>query len=132
MRDINKIILIGYLGADPKPLGDQNIACQFPLATTESWKDKKSKKRVNKTTWHTVVAFNGLAETCLKYGKKGYRVYVEGSQQNQYWNDNGIKKLSSQVKALDVSFDLPKLKASEISDSEVPTIEVPPLEEAPI
>jgi len=86
-RGINKVILIGNLGADPEvkymPSGDAVTTVR--LATSESWKDKTTGENVEKTEWHRVVFFKRLAEIAGEYLKKGSKVYVEGRLQTRKW-----------------------------------------------
>ena len=88
---INKVILVGNLGNDPeiKTTNNGNKVASFNVATSESWKDKQSGGKQEKTEWHRVVIFNqNLAEIVEKYVKKGSKVYVEGSLQTRKWTDN--------------------------------------------
>ncbi|MCI0506053.1 MAG: single-stranded DNA-binding protein [Gammaproteobacteria bacterium] len=86
-RGINKVILIGNLGADPEvkymPSGDPVTTVR--LATSESWKDKTTGENVEKTEWHRVVFFKRLAEIAGEYLKKGSKVYIEGRLQTRKW-----------------------------------------------
>jgi len=96
---VNKVILIGRLGADPsvKYTQDGTMVTNFNLATDEQWKDK-SGERVQKTEWHKIVAFGKLAETCSLYLKKGSLVYTEGSLQTRSWDDkDGNKRYTTEV-----------------------------------
>ena len=86
-RGINKVIIIGNLGADPEirymPSG--GAVANIRVATSESWKDKNSGEMVEQTEWHRVVFYNRLAEIAGEYLKKGARVYVEGSLKTRKW-----------------------------------------------
>lgn len=86
-RGVNKVILIGNLGADPEvkymPSGDP--IANIRLATSESWKDKSTGENVEKTEWHRVVFFKRLAEIAGEYLKKGSKVYIEGRIQTRKW-----------------------------------------------
>jgi len=88
-RGINKVILVGNLGADPEvrhmPSGGQ--VTNLSIATSESWKDKKTGEQKDKTEWHRVVFFNRLAEIAGEYLKKGSQVYVEGQIRTRKWQD---------------------------------------------
>jgi single-strand DNA-binding protein len=88
-RGVNKVILIGNLGKDPEvrytPGGAAVVS--FSIATTESWKDKQSGEKVEKTEWHNITAFGKLAEICGEYLKKGSQVYVEGRIQTDKYQD---------------------------------------------
>lgn len=89
---VNKVILIGHLGADPevRRLNDGSPVVNMRVATSESWRDKNSGERKEKTEWHNVVVFNdNLAKVAEQYLKKGAKVYVEGSLQTRKWQDQG-------------------------------------------
>ncbi|WP_022952921.1 single-stranded DNA-binding protein [Leucothrix mucor] len=90
-KGINKVILVGNLGTDPevKYMPSGGAVTNFSLATTDSWKDKTSGERVDKTEWHRVVFFNRLAEIAGEYLKKGSQVYIEGSLRTRKWQDQG-------------------------------------------
>jgi single-strand DNA-binding protein len=98
---VNKVILVGNLGRDPEvrrmPSGDAVVT--LSLATSESWRDKASGERKEKTEWHRVVIFNrNLAEVAEKYLKKGAKVFVEGQLQTRKWTDkDGVEKYSTEV-----------------------------------
>ena len=88
---INKVILVGNLGADPTVSNTQSGAkiVNLRLATSDSWKDKTTGERKDKTEWHRVVIFNPqLADTAEKYLRKGSKVYLEGQLQTRSWKDN--------------------------------------------
>ena len=88
MAGVNKVILIGNLGADPevKYLDSGVAVANFSLATTESYKNKEG-ERVSQTEWHNIVLWRGLAEVAEKWLKKGSSVYVEGKIRNRKWED---------------------------------------------
>lgn len=88
MAGINKVILVGNLGKDPevRRLDNNGVVATFPLATSESYKDKNG-QRVEKTEWHNIVMWRGLAEVAEKYLKKGQTVYVEGKIRNRNYQD---------------------------------------------
>jgi single-strand DNA-binding protein len=98
---VNKVILIGNLGRDPEvrrmPSGDAIV--NLRLATTESWRDKASGERKEKTEWHSVVIFNeNLAKVAEQYLKKGAKVYIEGQLQTRKYNDkDGVEKYSTEI-----------------------------------
>ena len=89
-KGVNKVIIIGNLGADPEvrymPSG--GAVTNLSIATSESWKDKETGERVERTEWHRVVLFNRLAEIASEYLKKGSKVYLEGSIRTRKWQDN--------------------------------------------
>jgi single-strand DNA-binding protein len=97
---VNKVILIGNLGRDPEVRTLQNggKVANLSLATSESWRDKSSGERKEKTEWHRVVIFGNLAEIAEKYLKKGSKVYVSGSLQTRKWTDqSGAEKYTTEV-----------------------------------
>lgn len=97
---VNKVILIGNLGKDPEVRSMQNggKVANLSIATSETWRDKASGERKEKTEWHRVVIFGNLAEIAEKYLKKGSKVYVSGSLQTRKWTDqSGAEKYSTEV-----------------------------------
>ncbi|MDX2223911.1 MAG: single-stranded DNA-binding protein [Rhodospirillaceae bacterium] len=97
---VNKVILIGNLGRDPEVRTTQNgtKVANLSLATSESWRDKQSGERKEKTEWHRVVIFGNLADIAEKYLKKGSKVYVSGQLQTRKWTDqSGQEKYSTEV-----------------------------------
>ncbi len=98
---VNKVILIGNLGKDPeiRRTQDGRPIANLSIATSESWKDKTTGERKEKTEWHRVVIFNeGLCRIAEQYLKKGAKVYIEGQLQTRKWTDkDGIDKYSTEV-----------------------------------
>ena len=98
---VNKVILIGNLGADPeiKRTQDGRPIANLRLATSETWRDKNSGERKEKTEWHRVVIFSeGLCKIAEQYLKKGSKVYVEGQLQTRKWTDqNNVERYSTEV-----------------------------------
>jgi single-strand DNA-binding protein len=98
---INKVLIIGNLGRDPEVryAQDGTKIVNMTVATSESWKDKNTGERKEKTEWHRVVIFNDrLADVAERYLKKGSKVYVEGALQTRSWEDSGgTKKYSTEV-----------------------------------
>jgi len=98
---VNKVILIGNLGRDPEVRFSQDgkKIVNLSIATSESWKDKNSGERREKTEWHRVVVFNNhLADVAEKFLRKGSKVYIEGALQTRKWTDNaGVEKYSTEV-----------------------------------
>ena len=96
---INKVILIGNLGDDVKMhyFDDQNCVGRFPIATSESYTNKQTGEKVTNTDWHNIVVRNGLAKVCEKYLGKGDKVYVEGKLKNRQWEQDGVKRYSTEV-----------------------------------
>jgi single-strand DNA-binding protein len=102
MASVNKVILVGNLGADPEtrytPNGDQITNCR--IATTDSWKDKATGERREATEWHRVVFFGKLAEIAGQYLKKGSQVYVEGRLRTRKWQDkDGQERYTTEISA---------------------------------
>jgi single-strand DNA-binding protein len=98
---VNKVILVGNLGRDPEIRSTQDgmRIANLNLATSESWRDKMSGERKEKTEWHRIVIFNErLTELAEKYLRKGSKVYVEGQLQTRKWTDNaGVEKYSTEI-----------------------------------
>jgi single-strand DNA-binding protein len=98
---VNKVILVGNLGADPeiRSTQDGTRVANLRLATSESWRDKMSGERKERTEWHRVVIFNErLADIAEKYLRKGSKVYLEGALQTRKWTDNsGQERYSTEV-----------------------------------
>jgi single-strand DNA-binding protein len=99
MRGVNKVMLIGNLGKDPDVQyleGNIGVA-KFPLATTETYKDRTG-KLISQTEWHTVVLWRGLADLAQKYLHKGSLIYVEGRLRTRSWEDKeGVRKFATEV-----------------------------------
>jgi single-strand DNA-binding protein len=98
---LNKVLLIGRLGNDPeiKQMTNGKSVARLSVATSETWKDKNSGERKEKTEWHRVVIFNeGLVGVVQQYLKKGSQVYIEGQiQTTKYTDNNGQEKYSTQI-----------------------------------
>src|ERR1044072_8686017 len=98
---VNKVILVGNLGKDPevRRMQDGRPVVNMSVATSESWRDKATGERKEKTEWHRVVIFNeGLAKIAEQYLKKGSKVYLEGALQTRKWTDQqGVEKYSTEV-----------------------------------
>jgi single-strand DNA-binding protein len=99
-RGVNKVILIGNLGKDPEvrymPSG--SAVANITLATTESWKDKQTGDKQERTEWHNVAFFNRLAEIVGEYLKKGSQIYVEGKLRTRKWQDkNGNDRYTTEI-----------------------------------
>ena len=101
-RGINKVILIGNVGADPEVryATNGNAITTISIATSESWKDKTSGEMQERTEWHRVVFFNRLAEIAGEYLKKGSKVYAEGSLRTRKWQDqSGADRYTTEIVA---------------------------------
>jgi len=97
---VNKVILIGNLGADPeiKMMQNGKPVCNLRVATSESWKDRQTGERKERTEWHRVVIFNeGLCRIAEQYLKKGSKVYLEGQIQTRKWEKDGQDQYSTEV-----------------------------------
>jgi single-strand DNA-binding protein len=98
---VNKVILVGNLGKDPETrrMGNGDPVVSLRIATSESWRDKQSGERKEKTEWHSVVIFNeNLAKVAEQYLKKGSKIYVEGQLQTREWQDkDGVKKYTTEI-----------------------------------
>jgi single-strand DNA-binding protein len=101
MASVNKVILVGHLGKDPEIRATNNgdKIANLSVATSESWRDKVSGERKDKTEWHKVVIFNeGLAKVAESYLRKGSKVYLEGALQTRKWTDkDGVEKYSTEI-----------------------------------
>jgi len=98
---VNKVILVGNLGKDPeiRRTQDGRPIANLSVATSETWRDKATGERKEKTEWHLVVIFNeGLCKVAEQYLKKGAKVYIEGALQTRKWTDqSGVEKYSTEV-----------------------------------
>ena len=99
-KGVNKVILVGNLGADPDvrflPSGDSVV--NATLATSEIWKDRQSGEKQERTEWHRLVFFNRLAEIAGEYLKKGSKIYAEGSLKTRKWTDkNGVERYTTEI-----------------------------------
>jgi single-strand DNA-binding protein len=98
---INKVILVGNLGRDPEArhTQDGSKVVNFTLATSDSWKDKTSGERKERTEWHRIVVFNTvLADIAERYLHKGSKVYIEGQLQTRRWQDpNGVERYTTEI-----------------------------------
>lgn len=99
-RGINKVIIVGNLGADPETryTGGGTAVTSLSIATSESWTDKQSGEKQERTEWHRVKLFGRLAEIAGEYLKKGRQVYIEGSlRTDKYTDKNGVEKYSTDI-----------------------------------
>ncbi|MBC8408242.1 MAG: single-stranded DNA-binding protein [Rhodobacteraceae bacterium] len=98
---LNKVMIIGNLGADPevRTFQNGNKVCNLRIATSDNWRDKSTGERREKTEWHSVSVFSeGLVKVCEQYLKKGSKVFVEGSLQTRKWQDqSGADRYSTEV-----------------------------------
>jgi single-strand DNA-binding protein len=145
---LNKVLLIGRLGNDPeiKQMQNGKSVARLSVATSESWKDKNTGEKKEKTEWHRVVIFNeGLVGVVQKYLKKGAQVYIEGQlNTNKYTDSNGQEKYSTQIvlqgyssslTMLDgknsLSGDGKKLESSQLPSDDMPDISQDPDDKVP-
>ena len=100
-RGVNKVILVGNVGSDPefRAMPNGNGVAQLSLATSDQWKDKNTGEAKEKTEWHRVVFFNRLAEIVEQYVNKGSKLYIEGSLRTRSWEQDGVKKYSTEIVA---------------------------------
>jgi single-strand DNA-binding protein len=99
-RGINKVILVGNLGADPetRAMPSGTTVANLRIATSESWRDKQSGEQQERTEWHRVVLFGRLGEVAAEYLKKGSQVYIEGSLRTRKWQDKqGQERYSTEI-----------------------------------
>ena len=127
---VNKVLLLGRLGADPEikqMVNGKNVA-RLSLATSQSWKDKNTGEKKQKTEWHRVVIFNeGLVNVVQQYVKKGAQVYIEGQLTNRKWKDEktGVDKYSTEVvlQGFNSSFKILSSKNNQIGNLQDSNIE---------
>src|SRR3954466_10284483 len=101
-RGINKVILVGNLGADPetRAMPSGSTVANLRIATSESWKDRQSGEQQERTEWHRVAIFGKLAEVAAESLKKGSQVYIEGSLRTRKWQDKqGVERYSTEIVA---------------------------------
>lgn len=99
MSGVNKVILVGRLGKDPEVRHLENGAsvANFPIATSEVYKDRNTGERKEQTEWHNIVLWRGLAEVAEKYLNKGDMVYIEGKLRTRSWEKDGITRYTTEV-----------------------------------
>ena len=122
---LNKVLLIGRLGADPeiKQMVNGKSVARFSLATSNTWKDKNTGGKKEKTEWHRIVIFNeGLVKVVQQYVKKGAQVYVEGQLTTRKWKDEkaGVDKYSTEIvlQGFNSSFKILSSKTNQIESSQ--------------
>jgi single-strand DNA-binding protein len=105
-NSLNKAMLIGHLGDEVKMhyFEGGNSIGRFPVATNESYINKQTGEKITTTEWHNVVVRNKLAEICEKFLSKGDRVFIEGRIKTRQWEQDGIKRYSTEIHALDMTF----------------------------
>lgn len=117
-RGVNKVILIGNLGADPEVryLPSGNAVANLTLATSDSWKDKQTGQQQERTEWHRVVFFGRLAEIVGEYARKGTKMYVEGRLQTREWEKDGVKRYTTEV-VVDINGQMQLLDSRQPGDA---------------
>lgn len=121
MQGLNRAMLIGNLGQDPdlKYTQSDKAVMTLSLATGESWKDKESGERVEKTEWHRIVLWGDRAEALAKILRKGMMLYIEGRIQTRKWEDNdGRERYTTEIVADDVIFLTPKGSSKDSREEE--------------
>lgn len=106
MASVNKVILVGNLGADPETryTASGDAICNIRLATAETWKDKQTGERKEITEWHRVVFYRKLAEIAGQYLRKGSQVYIEGKIKTRKWQDkDGQDRYTTEIEAIDLT-----------------------------
>ena len=100
-RGVNKVILVGNVGNDPefRVMPNGNGVANVSVATSEAWKDKNTGDQQEKTEWHRVIFFNRLAEIVEQYVKKGSKLYIEGRLQTRSWEQDGVKRYTTEIVA---------------------------------
>jgi len=98
-RGVNKVILVGPVGRDPETryMPNGSAVTNLSLATSETWNDKNSGERQERTEWHKVVFYQRLAEIVAEYVKKGSKIYVEGSLRTRSWEQDGVKRYATEI-----------------------------------
>lgn len=105
-NSLNKVMLIGHLGDEIKMHYFEGGNCigRFPIATNETFTNKQTGEKVTTTEWHNVVVRNKLAEICEKFLSKGDRVFIEGKIKTRQWEQEGVKRYTTEIHALDMTF----------------------------
>ncbi len=100
-RGVNKAILVGNVGNEPEVryMPNGNAVANVSIATSDSWRDKNSGEQQERTEWHRVVFFNRLAEIVEQYVKKGSKLYIEGRLQTRSWDQDGVKRYTTEIVA---------------------------------
>ena len=105
MASINKVILVGNLGADPesRTLASGDLVCNLRIATSDKWKDKTTGEPREATEWHRIVFFRSLAQIASRYLKKGDPIYVEGKLRTRKWQGNdGLDRYTTEIEAIEL------------------------------
>ena len=119
-KGVNKVIVVGNLGAAPesRTMPSGGTATNFSVATSESWKDKQTGQKQERTEWHKIVTFGRLAEICAEYLAKGSKVYIEGSLRTRKWQDKaGKDNYTTEI----VASEMQMLGSDKVADPVEPT-----------
>ena len=130
MSSVNKVILIGNLGQDPdiRDMQSGDKVVNLSVATSESWKDKTSGEKKERTEWHRVVIFNqGLVKVAENYLKKGSKVYIEGQLETRSWEQDGVKKYTTEVVMRPYRSELTMLDSKGSSEQAAPVQQAEPV-----
>ncbi|MBL4668778.1 MAG: single-stranded DNA-binding protein [Flavobacteriales bacterium] len=130
MAGINKVILVGNLGKDPEVryLEGGTAVANFPIATSETYKDRTTGERKTNTEWHNIVVWRGLAEVAEKYLKKGSQIYLEGKLKTRQWQDkDGNNRYTTEI----VADNLQMLGRKDDNISTTPVQTAAPTKETP-
>ena len=122
-RGINKVILVGHVGGDPdvRYMPNGNAVTTVSLATSDSWKDKQTGDKQERTEWHRVVFFNRLGEIAGEYMRKGAKIYVEGSLRTRKWQDQqGVDRYTTEIIATEMQLLDSKNQAANSYDQNTP------------
>ncbi|TXB65790.1 single-stranded DNA-binding protein [Vicingus serpentipes] len=133
MAGINKVILVGNLGKDPEVryLEGGTAVANFPIATSETYKDRNSGEKKTITEWHNIVVWRGLAEIAEKYLKKGNQVYIEGKLRTRQWQDkDGSNRYTTEVVGENMQMLGGKRDDSTPSNTNSPTSNEPPIDKS--
>jgi len=124
-NSLNKVMLIGHLGDEVKMhyFEGGNSIGRFPIATNESYTSKQTGEKITTTEWHNILVRNKLAEICEKFLSKGDRVFIEGRIKTRQWEQDGIKRYTTEIHALDMTFLTTKKDLNNPADtaSQTPT-----------
>jgi single-strand DNA-binding protein len=124
MNSVNKVILVGNVGSDPeiRTMQSGDKVASFSIATSESWKDKATGEKKERTEWHRVVVFNqGLLKVIEGYVSKGTKIYIEGQLETRSWEQDGQKKYSTEVTLRPYRGELVLVGSRSSDGSEQPT-----------
>lgn len=127
MASLNKVALIGNLGSDPeiRYMPDGTPTATISIATTDTWTDRDTKEKKEKTEWHRVVFFKGLAEVVGQYLKKGSQIYIEGKLRTRKWTDKDhIERYSTEIVASEMQM-LGKKESNDAPSAPRPAVPVP-------